>query len=165
MRFPQTWTSSTNETYNITDHQLVFQLAAEMNELNNHNANWSVDFIPWHQSSDNGLYYYDGIKTASGLPPTVAQVAANSSLSVKTVEDASTVALEDQVSSVTASDEFYAKMATNMFEAHAEFLGRHILFPIAWFAISHNVSVLLTSPQQTDLMAFPEINGQNSRTW
>lgn len=130
MRFPQTWTSSTNETYNITDHQLVFQLAAEMNELNNHNANWSVDFIPWHQSSDNGLYYHDGIKTATGLPPTVAQVAANSSLSVKTVEDASTVALEDQVSAVTASDEFYAKMATNMFEAHAEFLGKHLFFLI-----------------------------------
>lgn len=123
MRFPYQWTSSSNQTYNISDHQLVFQLAAEMNELNNHAANWSVDFIPWHQSSENGLYYYNGIRTASGLPPTVAQVAANSSLSVQTVDDASTVALQEKIDAVTTSDEFYAKIATNMFAAHAEFLG------------------------------------------
>lgn len=128
MRFPLSWTSSSNQTYNITDHQLVFQLAAEMNELNNHNANWSVDFIPWHQSSDNGLYYYNGIKTASGLPPTVAQVAANSSLSVQTVDEASTTSLQDKIDAATTSDEFYAKMATNMFEAHAEFLGKLVIY-------------------------------------
>lgn len=124
MRFPYQWTSSTNQTFNITDHQLVFQLAAEMNEINDHAANWSVDFIPWHQSNDNGLYYYDGIRTASGLPPTVAQVAANASFSIQSVEDASTTALTDQVNEVTVSDEFYAKMATNMFEAHREFIGK-----------------------------------------
>lgn len=125
MRFPMTWISpSTNETYNISDHKLVFQLAAEMNELNGNSANWSVDFIPWHQASDNGLKYYNGIKLANGLPPTVAQVAANSSLSVQTVDEASTTSLGEQVTSATTSDQFYAKMATNMFAAHREFLGK-----------------------------------------
>lgn len=123
MRFPYQWTSSTNQTFNITDHQLVFQLAAEMNELNNHAANWSVDFIPWHQSNDNGLYYYDGIRTADGMPPTVAQVAANASFAVQSVDDASTIALTNKVDDVTVSDAFYEKMAANMFEAHREFIG------------------------------------------
>lgn len=127
MRFPYQWTSSTNQTYNITDHQLVFQLAAEMNEINNHAANWSVDFIPWHQSNDNGLYYYNGIKLADGMPPTVAQVSANASLSVQTVDDASTVSLQEKITAVTTSDDFYAKIATNMFEAHREFLGKHLI--------------------------------------
>lgn len=125
MRFPYQWTSSTNQTYNISDHQLVFQLAAEMNEINNHAANWSVDFIPWYQSNDNGLYYYNGIRLADGMPPTVAQVSANASLSVQTVDDVSTVSLQDKIDSVTTNDDFYAKIATNMFEAHKEFLGNY----------------------------------------
>lgn len=123
MRFPYQWTSSANQTFNISDHQLVFQLAAEMNELNNHAANWRVDFIPWHQSNDNGLYYYDGIRTADGMPPTLAQVAANSSMSIQPVYDASTLSLMEKVGAVTTGDEFYAKMAANMFEAHREFIG------------------------------------------
>lgn len=124
MRFPKTWTSSANETYDINDHKLVFDLAAEMNKLNNHAANWSVDFIPWYQSNPNGLYYYDGIKLDTGLPPTVSQVAANSSLSITRENLPSTQALEDHIDSVTTSDEFYAEMATNMFAAHKEFLGK-----------------------------------------
>lgn len=95
-----------------------------MNVLNNHAANWSVDFIPWHQSNENGLYYYNGIRLENGMPPTVAQVADNASLSIPTVYDASTQALEDKIASVTTSDEFYIKMANNMFEAHREFLGK-----------------------------------------
>lgn len=124
MRFPKTWTSSANETYDINDHKLVFDLADEMNELNNHAANWSVDFIPWYQSNPNGLYYYDGIKLDNGLPPTVSQVAANSSLSITRENLPSTQALEDHIDSITTSDEFYAEMATNMFAAHKEFLGK-----------------------------------------
>lgn len=95
-----------------------------MNEINKHDANWSVDFIPWYQSSGNGLYYYDGIRLADGMPPTVNQVADNASLSIHTVYDASTQELEDKIDSVTSGDEFYAKMATNMFEAHREFIGK-----------------------------------------
>lgn len=124
MRFPYQWISSSNETFNISDHQLVFQLAAEMNEINNHAANWSVDFIPWLQSSANGLYYYDGIRTATGLPPTSVQVSANSSLSLQTSYDASTLALEEQVAAVASSDDIYKEIATNMFAAHREFTGK-----------------------------------------
>lgn len=128
MRFPLTWTSSANETYNITDHKLVYDLVAEMNELNNHAANWSIDFIPWHQSNPNGLYYHDGIRLDNGLPPTVSQVAADPSLSIQRENLPSTQALEDHIESVTTSEEFYAEMATNMFAAHKEFLGKCFLY-------------------------------------
>lgn len=102
----------------------MFQLAAEMNEINNHAANWSVDFIPWIQRSQNGLYYYNGIRTESGLPPTRGQVADNASLSVQTSYADSTTALQAQVDAVDSSDELYASIATNMFEAHREFIGK-----------------------------------------
>lgn len=108
----------------------MFQLAAEMNEINNHSANWSVDFIPWYQSSDNGLYYENGIRLENGMPPTVSQVADNASLSIQTVDDASTETLLDEVTSVTSSDEIYAQLATNMHKAHKEFLGKHLI-PVA----------------------------------
>lgn len=96
MRFPTT-ISLSNETYNISDHQMVFQLADEMNKLNNYDKNLSVDFIPWYQSSDNGLYYYNGIRLPNGMPPTVAQTEANASLVISDTLNPSTQALEDQV--------------------------------------------------------------------
>lgn len=153
MRFPYQWTSSSNETYNITDHQLVFQLAAEMNEINGHDANFSVDFIPWHQSSDNGLYYYNGIKLANGLPPTVAQVQENASLAVESVYDASSLALEDKISSLTESDELYTLIATNMFEAHKEFLesGLDGLGGDQWSEFAYMVNYLKASLNDTDI--------------
>ncbi|KAK2616088.1 hypothetical protein N8I77_002797 [Diaporthe amygdali] len=155
MRFPKTWTSSSNETYNITDHQLVFQLAAEMNELNNNDANWSVDFIPWYQANSNGLYYHNGIRLDNGLPPTVAQVAANSSLSIQSVNLPSTDALEDQIASVTTSDEFYAKMATNMFAAHKEFLesGLGGLPGDQWSEFAYMVNYLGANLNDTDIVS------------
>ncbi|PSR82747.1 L-amino acid oxidase [Coniella lustricola] len=155
MRFPYQWTSSTNQTFNITDHQLVFQLAAEMNEINNHAANWSVDFIPWYQSNDNGLYYYNGIRLADGMPPTLAQVASNASLSVTANEDASTTALETKVGSVTTGDDFYAKMATNMFEAHREFLGNGLdgLPGDQWSEFAYMVNYLNATLNDTDIVS------------
>lgn len=125
MRFPLTWTSSEGETYNITDHQLVYDLVAELNELNDHAANWSIDFIPWFQENDNGLYYHDGIKLDTGLPPTISQVAADPSLRIQRVNLPSTQALQDHIDSVTTSEEFYAEMATNMFAAHRDFLRKY----------------------------------------
>lgn len=125
MRFPLTWTSSENETYTINDHQLVYQLAAEMNELNNHAANWSIDFIPWYQRNPNGLYYHDGITLPNGMPPTVTQVAEDPSLTIQRDNLPSTQELEDHIEEITTDEDFYAEMAKNMFKAHKEFLGKY----------------------------------------
>jgi hypothetical protein len=143
MRFPLTWTSSTNETYNITDHQLVYQLAAEMNDINNHAANWSIDFIPWYQENPNGLYYHDGIKLPNGLPPTISQVAEDPSLSIVRENMPSTQALLEHIQSITEDEDFFAEMAVNMFRAHKEWIGKHSLLqhilPHAFVALFENV--------------------------
>jgi hypothetical protein len=123
MRFPTTITLA-NETYNISDHQMVFQLADELNRLNKFSKNLSVNFIPWYQSSPNGLYYHNGIRLPNGLPPTMAQVAGNSSLKVATVLDASTQELTEKVDEALPGQEFMVQMAKNMFKAHRDFLGK-----------------------------------------
>lgn len=54
MRFPVSITySDTNETLEINDHKMVFQLAGVLNEQNNHDPDYAVDFIEWIQSSPN----------------------------------------------------------------------------------------------------------------
>ncbi len=122
MRFPNTITLG-NATYNVSDHQLVFQLAAEMNKINGHDKNLSVDFIPWYQSNQNALYYHDGIKLANGLPPTLSQIVGNSSLQITKALDPSTQALQKAVNAALPGQDFYAKMAQNMFKAHRQFIG------------------------------------------
>ncbi|KAH7034539.1 flavin-containing amine oxidoreductase-domain containing protein [Microdochium trichocladiopsis] len=123
MRFPKEITIK-NQTYNITDHQLVFQLAAELNELNNHAANWSVDFIPWIQSTPNGLSYKNGFKLPdTGMPPTLAQIKANSSLGgPPMIIDAATQTLQEKIDAITSDEDLMIAVATNMHKAHSEFL-------------------------------------------
>jgi hypothetical protein len=53
MRFPVSLTyAATNETLEIQDHKLVFQLADVLNQIN-HEADpvFKVNFIPWIQSN------------------------------------------------------------------------------------------------------------------
>lgn len=155
MRFPKEYTSSANETYNITDHQLVFQLASEMNTINKHSKNLSVDFIPWYQSNTNGLYYHDGIKLANGMPPTQAQVAANASLKITTVDDASTTALNDKIESIADNEQLLIDVAQNMFKAHAAFLknGTGGLPGDQWSEFAYMVNYLKASLNDTDIVS------------
>lgn len=53
MRFPVSLTySETNETLEIQDHKLVFQLADVLNEMNaDVDPVFQVNFIPWIQSN------------------------------------------------------------------------------------------------------------------
>jgi hypothetical protein len=53
MRFPISLTyAATNETLEIQDHKLVFQLADELNQMNAKlDPWWQVNFIPWIQSN------------------------------------------------------------------------------------------------------------------
>ncbi|TDZ33090.1 L-amino-acid oxidase [Colletotrichum spinosum] len=155
MRFPEHYVDpKTNTTYNISDHQLVFQLAAEMNELNNHSKNLSVDFIPWIQSNSNGLSYKNGIKLASGLPPTLAQIAANSSLAAATVYDASTNTLNDEVDEYMPGSDFSVRMAQNMYKAHGEWVRNGLggLGGDVWSEYAFMVNYLRGSLNSTDAL-------------
>ncbi|RYP77407.1 hypothetical protein DL771_001202 [Monosporascus sp. 5C6A] len=121
MRFPQTIDFG-NDTFNVTDQQMVFQLADEMNRLNNHDRNLSVDFIPWIHQNENGLHYFDGIKMDTGLPPTLGQIAADPSLAISLPLDESTRATQSQLQLILANETLMLKIATNMHRAHKDFL-------------------------------------------
>ena len=53
MRFPTSLTyTGTNETLEIQDHKLVFQLADELNKMNKGgDPSLQVNFIPWIQNN------------------------------------------------------------------------------------------------------------------
>lgn len=153
MRFPETAKYS-NETYNITDHQMVFQLASEMNRINNFDKNFSVDFIPWLQSSPNGLYYYDGFKLDTGLPPTVAQTRANASLKATYPMNPSTETLSDKLSPITSNETFMIELASNTFKAHKDFLvnGLGGLGGDTWSEFAYMVNYLNATLNDTDVL-------------
>lgn len=132
MRFPYKYQDpDTKESLEITDHQLVFQLAAEMNRLNRNDKNLSVDFIKWVQSNPNGLVYRNGFKLPTGLPPTVAQIQADPSLGgpVK-VDDPSTKALEAEVDQYLPGRQMYKNLARNMFKVHKDFTGKLLILSL-----------------------------------
>jgi monoamine oxidase len=91
MRLPLSYISSeTNETVQINDHRIVFQLPgkhctshstiamqvadislAEVNNLNKNNSCFPEDFIKSYQRSLNGLYYVGGARKPNGQVPTI----------------------------------------------------------------------------------------------
>ncbi|KAJ4108699.1 hypothetical protein NW768_012176 [Fusarium equiseti] len=155
MRFPATYKSpETNETMNITDHQLVFQLADEMNTLNKHSKNLSVDFIPWIQSSPNGLSYKNEFKLPNGMPPTLAQIAKNASLGVKTTLSQENQDLQAKVNAYMPGSEFGTLMAKNMFKAHKQWLetGLNGLGGDQWSEYAFMVNHLKASLNSTDVL-------------
>ena len=155
MRFPQTYTNpNDNKTYDINDMKLVFSLADEMNKLNHHDKNFSVDFIPWLQSNDNSFYYYNEFKLPSGLPPTIKQVSENASLGVTTILDHSTTSLENKVDKILPGSDFLADIAENMFTAHKEWLdtGLHGLGGDHWSEFAFMVNFLNGSLNSTDML-------------
>ncbi|KAI0020318.1 flavin-containing amine oxidoreductase [Xylariomycetidae sp. FL0641] len=153
MRFPQSVVYE-NQTYNVTDHQLVFQLADEMNKLNNHDKNLSVDFIRWIQNNENAFYYYNGIKLDTGLPPTLKQVAENSSLALNLPLDKATQDAQSKVSAITNNVTAMIEIATNMHQAHRNFIdsGLDGLPGEQWSGFAYLVDYLSASLNTTDIV-------------
>jgi len=90
MRLPTTMTVD-GKKLNISDHQLVFQLAQELNALNNNREDLRVKFIPWYETSDN-------------LPHPRPLAGMDKVLK--------------QVNTILSRKDFCVDMATNMFKAH-----------------------------------------------
>ncbi|EXJ85440.1 hypothetical protein A1O1_05804 [Capronia coronata CBS 617.96] len=125
MRFPLSITSSeTNETLQIQDHRIVFDLAAEVNRLNSDDANFTVDFIKWYQTSPNGLYYVNGARKPNGQVPTVSEIRANSSLlgPSSSQVDPKLDELTDVLDNVISNETFIEQVARNVYKAHKTFL-------------------------------------------
>lgn len=128
MRIPyQTQVGS--KTYNISDQALFFQLVDEVNKKNQElgNDHAIVSLIPFIQRSPNSLVYYNGNRLDNGLPPTQADVAANSSLGRILPEiPESAQKLSSLVQDALPDAQFLDLMATNIWQAHADFLGESI---------------------------------------
>ncbi|KAF7588240.1 hypothetical protein BBP40_005960 [Aspergillus hancockii] len=123
MRFPVSITyADTNETLEIQDHKMVFQLADVLNKMNLDDEELSVNFIPFVQKSPNVPASSGGDRLPNGLIPTAAQVAANSSLVYKATSSNATAAAdaEKEYDGYSTIDEVSTirKIATNLYQAH-----------------------------------------------
>ena len=123
MRFPQLIQyAGTNETLEIQDHKLTFDTAAEVNKLNNNNKNFSVEFIPWYQTSPNGLVDNDGIRLPDGSIPTSADIKDDPSLTPPQNLAPDAKGLLTKVEDILDNKTFLAELASNMFNAHKDWL-------------------------------------------
>ena len=118
MRFPETIQyAGSNESLEVNDMKLVFQLAGMLNELNKHRPGLEVKFIPWVENNTNGLYYYDGIKESSGLPPTVGRNG-----NVQFPSDPMVAKAEETIQESFCNHDLMKAVANNVFTAHKAWL-------------------------------------------
>ena len=123
MRFPESIVyAGTNETLPVNDMKLTFQVADYMNTLNKGNANFTISFIPWLQTSPNGLQYLYGIKKPNGLPPTVTEAKNNTNFTAHIPFDPLVTELTKIDDDISCNPTTMAAAAKNMFVAHKAFL-------------------------------------------
>ncbi|KAI9497202.1 putative amine oxidase [Zychaea mexicana] len=119
MRFPVSIDYEDGKSLPVTDHNIVFQMAEELNKMND--DHYKIEFIKWIQSSDNNLSYRNGVRLSDGRVPTKGQVAANSSLTMVS----GTGDLSSAVSEATEefyTDDWYKLMSKDLYKAHAKAL-------------------------------------------
>ncbi|KAF2729707.1 hypothetical protein EJ04DRAFT_588283 [Polyplosphaeria fusca] len=129
MRFPVSYTDSeTNETVEINDHKMVFQLGDTLNKLNGNNQSLAVNFIPWIQSSPNVPANSNGYRLPNGRIPSAAQIKADPSLVLPAAEGANPEeeekASEDIEALLDYTPERLKNASLNIFQAHKEAIER-----------------------------------------
>ncbi|KAL8943111.1 MAG: hypothetical protein Q9211_001099 [Gyalolechia sp. 1 TL-2023] len=123
MRFPESIQyAGSNETIPMNDMKLVFQLADIMNQLNNGQSNYTVNFIPWIQESPNGLVYLNGFKQANGLPPTVADLDTSQNSTTQPPVDPTVGNITDLITELACSPPLMESLAKNVFTAYKTFI-------------------------------------------
>ncbi|KAI0387444.1 L-amino acid oxidase LaoA [Hypomontagnella monticulosa] len=81
MRLPYSVTyKSDNSTHLYTDHQMTFQLAELLNQMNDNDPKWRIEFIPWIQHHPNELLGLGTGRHPDGRIPTRAEIAADPGL-------------------------------------------------------------------------------------
>ncbi|KAF8428806.1 flavin-containing amine oxidoreductase-domain containing protein [Tirmania nivea] len=128
MRFPETIQVSPNLTLPINDHKLVFSLGAHLNQLNDNNPKYKVDFIPWLQTSPNGngLVYMGGKRKPDGTVPTQKEIQENPELAYTVDHGAQMTAeltgVEAKITETFFNNDRIKAVAENMFRAHKQFI-------------------------------------------
>ncbi|KAF1953731.1 hypothetical protein CC80DRAFT_137478 [Byssothecium circinans] len=125
MRFPVSVKyADTNETLDIQDHKMVFQLGATLNELNGNKSDIAVNFIPWIQSSPNVPANSNGYRLPNGRILSAAQIKANSSLLPPAPNfsepEAAELAEKKFNAFENATPEKLRNISTNIYRAHKQ---------------------------------------------
>jgi hypothetical protein len=125
MRFPvSTKYADTNETLDIQDHKMVFQLADVLNQLNGNASDLMVKFIPWIQSSPNVPANSNGYRLPNGRIPSAAQLRANSSLSFPSAtspdKQAQSHAAEELEEFIGVTPAVLRNISSNIYRAHKD---------------------------------------------
>lgn len=125
MRFPVSISMpETNDTLEIMDHRMVFQLADVLNEQNGNDPELAVKFIKWIQSSA-GAPSSTSKRRPDGTVPSTAEVKSNPAYATNATASYSnaTAVAEAQDALEEWSDldeEKMAQIATNVFRAHKQ---------------------------------------------
>ncbi|KAK4513779.1 uncharacterized protein ATC70_005785 [Mucor velutinosus] len=119
MRFPVEFEHE-GKTLPITDHQIVFQLADELNALND--KSYKIEFIKWYQSRANNLYYRQGFRLPDGRVPTVGEVQANSSIVPKSADTSSLSSVTNNVTAEFFTEDWFKLMGDDLYAAHEKAL-------------------------------------------
>ncbi|THC87626.1 hypothetical protein EYZ11_012927 [Aspergillus tanneri] len=156
MRFPVHITyAGTNETFDIQDHKMVFQLADTLNKMNaNDHPELNVDFIPFIQNASNVPTSTGGNRLPNGRIPTAAQVAEDPSL-VYTATPPNEMAVTDaraDLGKFTEKDKvnMLKEAASNMFRAHKAAVEHGLLH---WSEEAYLRYALGYDPNVTDYVA------------
>lgn len=125
MRFPVSVRyADTNETVDIEDHKMVFQLADYVNSLNGNDSALAVKFIPWIQSSPNVPANSRGYRLPDGRIPSASQLRANTSLAGPAPqyidEDAADAAEEAMSEFINATADKWRAAGRNVYKAHKQ---------------------------------------------
>jgi len=123
MRFPVSVKyPGTNDTFEINDHKMVFQLADALNKMNGNDPNLAVNFITWVQSSPN-TPAFTSKRNPDGTVPNKAQVAANPALADNVTATYSNATAVTEAEAAFANwqnlnESEFKLLASNIFKAH-----------------------------------------------
>jgi monoamine oxidase len=163
MRFPVSVKyPDTNETLDIQDHKMVFQLADVLNEMNGNDPALAVKFIPWIQSSPNVPANSNGYRLPNGRIPSNAQIKANSSLVLPAYEPSDPEAAEHAEEAIEkfldATPERIRNASQNVYRAHKEAIE---MGHFQWSEAAYLRYALNLSADVTDFM----VGSGNSPMW
>lgn len=163
MRFPVSVKyPDTNETLDIQDHKMVFQLGDVLNQMNGHDPDLAVNFIEWIQSSPNVPANSNGYRLENGRIPSRAELAADEDLTIAAAAsddpEAAEAAAEKFEEFVDMTPDQMRNISQNIYKAHKQAVEDGLFH---WSEAAYLRYLLHTSANITDYVA----GADNSPLW
>ncbi|KAL3431270.1 hypothetical protein BDV09DRAFT_198889 [Aspergillus tetrazonus] len=120
MRLPYSVTyKDDNETLRYTDHELTFQLARILNDMNKNDPKWKIDFIPWIQHHENELIAQGTRRHPDGRIPTRGEIEADPSLkNAPEMTSAEYANTQDRMDAILKNKDTLKSIQRNVWRAH-----------------------------------------------